>query len=402
MIFPSTSLITFDKNREFSLSLNESIDQSLSENLICQFEDSTEFKAIWKSPQDFECNITMDSHNNLTLWYKNSQGKKSLISLNSLDVYYFKNGSISYANESKQFGNTGIDYTAIVKLDVANIPSKFYDALSCEVEGNEFKAIVSGVDRFNCSISSTFGGFKNLNMKFKLKNAIKIPNIHNTFLYRLDLSYGTNVIKGNYMKVNLNTLALIENGKMKSDCSDLIITFNGNEISGQINGCNTTFTQLKFQVQETKISPIIEYSLFYGNQYCTRLSFSNPSSTYSTFPTITEKMEISYKLNSNQFFFGFLKPFSILKIDPLAALVNNSAVNISTNYEFIDYKGKIKFELNDGSSSFNTQFDMTFNAILTSNIKKRVNLTINAVYIPNGEVIKGSLNSIEFLFMGIY
>jgi hypothetical protein len=403
MIFPSTNLITFEQNRIFSFSFFEYIDQSISENVICQFEDASEFKAIWKSSQDFECNLTMNTHQNLTFWFKNSQEKKSRISLNSLDLYHFRNGSISYANESKQFGNTEITYTAMVKIDLANIPSKFYDGLSCEIEGSEVKAIPSGVNKFNCSISSTFGGFKNLNLKYKLRNAFKIPNIHNTFLYRLDLTYGTNVIQGNYLKVNLNTLSLIENGKLKADCSDLIVTFKGKEISGQINGCNTSITQLKFQVQETKASPITEYSLFYGNLLCTRFSFSNPSSSYSTFPTIVETNDISYKLNSNEFLFGFLKPFSILNIDPVAALVNNSAVNISTNYEFIDYLGKIKFELNDGSSTFKTQFDsLTFNAILSSNNKKRVNLTINAIYLPNGEIIQGSLNFIEFVFIGIH
>eukprot|EP01080_Neovahlkampfia_damariscottae_P000472 gene472-6883_t len=400
-IYPSISTVSFQQNRIFSFSFVESIGQELFDQLECQLNDGSKFKAVWKSNQDFECNITSTNHHNLTFWFIDIHGDKIKLSSNEIQLYLFKTGSISYSNNSSQFGLTGGKYVSTVKLDSSNIPSKFFDDIICLVDNIKVETVNIGNNQFNCSVTSEVAGYRKISVDYQTKNAFKVPGVHNTFENRLMLSYDLNVTQGLNLGYFLNTQILIKNGEIKNDCSDIIATFNNSRIFTKITDCNTTNTKIQFAVQKSEIhSPTTSYALYYGNKIIESISGTIASTTYSTAPTATLSTISTVKLNNADIEFGFLKQFDIQSIDPLAALITNSTVNITTNYSPIDYSGRVKFQMSYEGNKFDAEFDgKTFNSIVFANKKQTIHLSIWVIYLPTQQLFSASNNSISFIFM---
>ncbi|MFH1255825.1 MAG: LamG-like jellyroll fold domain-containing protein [Candidatus Diapherotrites archaeon] len=86
----------------------------------------------------------------------------------------------------------------------------------------------------------------------------------------IDNSASATTLNNTYtLDVNaIDTAALIAAGKMKSNCSDLRVAYNGTtELSREVIGCNTTNTVIQFKLQNTISAGTIDYNyfLFYGN-----------------------------------------------------------------------------------------------------------------------------------------
>eukprot|EP01080_Neovahlkampfia_damariscottae_P008548 gene8549-372_t len=391
-IYPSSSITSISGTRNFEFSFTENIDESLASSLECQLEDLTIIPATRINSNEFKCIITSTIHRNLTFWFKDSKGFRSELSLNFISLFFFNFGSISYDSTSKQFGNTLVSYDAIVKLDSANIPLNYRDR------------VVFSVSNYGCSILTSTAGFKNIGMSFKEYGAFKVQNIHNTFKNFKNLTFvSTNALDTSlylkYTKVDTGSLILSKN--MKSDCSDVVVTYKGKEISRNVKNCGTSSSTIVFKVQESVSGSISGYDIYFGNPDVNRSNIIT-GVEYSFVPSITTTTESILTLNNNQLIFGFFKLFSISKIDPVGALISNSTIQLWNNYVNVNYSGKVRFEVHYDSSTYDATF---INPIFKSNIfsltGKKINITIWAVYIPTGESVIGTSNHIEFIFMDL-
>jgi hypothetical protein len=83
-------------------------------------------------------------------------------------------------------------------------------------------------------------------------------------------------------------------------------------------------------------------------------------------------------------------------------LTNNTKIKLWSNYQFIDYQSKVRFEVRYDSSKFDANYtaNSTFESNIYSTSGKRINVTLWAVYIPTQESVPASSNYLEFIFMG--
>jgi hypothetical protein len=389
--------------RVFKFSLNESIPSSIASSLECQFETGVIFKAFYLSSTEFECGVTSNQHQNLTFWFRNELGIRSKLSLNFITLYFLQFGEISFATNSSRFGITNIVHKPIVKFINAEIPKEFNNQVFCNFEGANVETIPQNeTNTFSCSLSSTVGGYKSLGISFSQMNSYKIVDVHNTFVSYLNLTFSTpSILSTNlFLRLNLDTQALISKGIVKNNCDDILVTFKGIQIERLISQCNTFSTLISFKVQESQVGVITDYDIYYGNKDAVAKQIQSTGTTYSLVPSYTSPQTNSLVLNSNTLEFGFLKKFSISKIDPLAALVNSSSVNLWTDYISIDYKNQIKFEMRDVLNSYQANFtNGSFSSIIQSQNAKKMNISLWVKFIPSGEFVEASLNQIEFIFV---
>ena len=92
--------------------------------------------------------------------------------------------------------------------------------------------------------------------------------------YHADLQVRNNatavLLSGYTVTLNLDTAALISQGRLLLNCDDLRITFNGGaeqELDRLVSGCNTTTTVVTFRTQEAIDPDTVDprYTLYYGN-----------------------------------------------------------------------------------------------------------------------------------------
>jgi hypothetical protein len=251
-IYPSESVTSMNGTRNFAFSFTESISPLLANSLECQLEDSTRISATRISSNEFRCSINSVVHRNLTFWFVDSKGIRSELTTNFISLYFFQFGAISYDSSSKQFGNTDVQYKAIVRLNVANIPSKFQDRVYCNYDGVLSLPTNRSSSTFECAITSSVAGYKSIGMNFKKYNAFKVANVHNTFGFIRNLTFtSANVLDTNFfLKYQIDTQTLISRSELKNDCSDLIVTFNGVQIPRFVSSCNTPATEFIFQVKQ--------------------------------------------------------------------------------------------------------------------------------------------------------
>eukprot|EP01080_Neovahlkampfia_damariscottae_P002809 gene2809-4217_t len=403
-IYPSGSVTGLSGSRIFPFSFTESISPLLKDSLECQLEDGTRITATRIDSNEFNCVINSAIHRNLTFWMIDTKGTRSQLSSNFISLYFFIFGAISYDTSTKQFGNTGVNYNTTVKLNVANIPLIYQNRVVCSFDGNFVSTSIVGTNTYGCSIYSTTAGFKSIGVSYKKINAYKVSNIHGTFKNELNLTYTTAITLNinYYFKHSINTLNLINFGEMKNDCSDIVVTFKGKEIERRVVGCNSISTTISFKIQEVDTGSVEGYIIYYGNPNANAKSISTVSTTYSIDPTVKTKNETILTLNNNVLSFGFLKLFTISKIDPVAALTTNSTVKLWNNYVNVDYSGKVKFETRFDSSKFDASFtNPLFESGIYATSGKKINITLWAVYIPTQEVVAASSNFIEFIFMDL-
>jgi hypothetical protein len=389
----------------FEFSFNGTISSTFKNSLECILSDSRIIQANLISSSEFNCVISSDSHLNVTFWYRNEQGERSKLSSNFISLYFFKFGSISFNDSTSQFGNTLAQYRPIIKLNSANIPKEYSKQVSCHFDGSLVQTVTQNdADLFECTVSSSSGGFKTIGMRYIERNAYKIPNIHNTFYHRINVTYSfgalINLDLNLFLQVFIDTNSLISSGKMKSNCDDLIVTFKGNEIEMEIMLCNTVSTRVRFKIQDSQNSTSDDYRIFYGNNEAIAKVITTSGTTYSFIPSlITDGNEKVFSLNSNHLEFGFLKLFSINKIDPVAALTTNTSISLWNNYEVVNYNEKIQFLVRFGSEEFFANFT---NQLFISNIYvkngRKINLGVFAKYLPTNEYVQASSNFIDFIF----
>eukprot|EP01080_Neovahlkampfia_damariscottae_P001772 gene1772-541_t len=402
-IYPSGSIISLNGLNAFPFSYVNNIPSELVDSIECQLEDGSQYKAIQFSSNEFQCNITSEVHRNLTFWYRDTFGFRSKLSSNIISLYFLKIGTISFDASSKQFGNTDTQYQALMKLDTTLIPEHLKERVFGSFNGTTVLTSAPSTTIYNSSIFSTNAGYAALGLKFKNLGAYKVKDIHNTFLNQHNLKYSfTFTISTNfYLKYLINSQSLISFGEMKSNCEDVVVTFKGIEIRRNIVGCNTALTTISFPIQESKTGTIDDYSVFFGNNDAVAITVTS-GTTYSATPTVTTPADTILTLNTNTLFFGFLKQFSVSKIDPVAALVTNSTITLWNDYKSVDYFGKVKFVVRYDSTDFEASF--TGN-LIKSNIfassGKKINIAIWAVYTPSNDYVLASVNTIQFIFMNL-
>ena len=292
----------------------------------------------------------------------------------------------------------------IIKLNVANVPPIYQKRVHCNFDGNYVTTTIEGISSYGCSVSSNTGGYKMIGMKYKKINAIKLNNVHNTFLNKITLTYVKNGDKklrtDYYLKLIYNTQNLINNGELKADCSDFLIGYKGNQIGRKVTGCGGTETSFEFNVQKSEKGTVNGYEAYYGNPDAVAQTAPADTTTYSITPTEVGVTEEVLTLNSNLLSFGFLKLFSVSTIDPVGSLVTNSTVKISNTYVDVNYNGLIRFETRYDSSRFDASFiSSKFESNIYSVAGKPITISIWAVYIPTQQSIQGSSNSVNFIFM---
>jgi hypothetical protein len=403
-IYPSESVVSLNGTRSFAFSFTESISPSLASSLECQLDDGSRISATRISSNEFKCTINSAVHRNLTFWFIDSKGIRSEFSSNYISIYFFQFGAISYDVSSKQFGNTDVQYKPIVKLDVANIPSIFQDRVLCNYNGNYLPTVIKSKETYECNVSSSVAGYQSIGMNFKKDNAFKVSNIHNTFKSMKNLTFTSLVVLDTnlFLRYTINTLTLIASSELKNDCSDLVVTFNGVQIPRKVTSCNTVSTEIEFPVQQAITGSIRGYVVYYNNPNAIALSLSTVSTAYSLVPGETSPTQEILTLNDKSLSFGYLKMFTTNKIDPVAALTNNTKIKLWGNYQFIDYQNKVRFEVRYDSSKFDANYttNSTFESNIYSPSGKRMNITLWAVYIPTQESVPASSNYLEFIFMG--
>eukprot|EP01080_Neovahlkampfia_damariscottae_P003601 gene3602-6336_t len=404
LIYPSNSITSMNGTKSFEFSFTETISKSIANSLECHLSDNRFINAVYVSSNEFKCIFDSNEHQNLTFWFKNQFGIRSKLSSNSVSLYFLKFDRIEYNSTSSQFGNTGMINTPIISIKNSKVPSYLYSQVKCEFDGSLVPTVYQNENElFSCSISTNTPGYKRIGIKFIEPNSFKIPEIHNTFKNRINLTYSTpNILNINYqLKVHLSTSNLISNGKLKSNCDDLIVTFKGMEIPRYVSNCNSASTLINFKVQESTNGSITDYQLFYGNEKAIGKSIES-TTNYGLIPNqILNGDESILKLSSNQLEYGFLKTFLISKIDPVASLVSNSSVKIWNNYQLIDYQQKIKFVSKlDDSIEFNSHLNNSlFTTDLYSTNGAIHRLSLWVIYLPTGQYIQASSNTIQFIFM---
>eukprot|EP01080_Neovahlkampfia_damariscottae_P003782 gene3782-6943_t len=404
-IYPSESVTGLNGTRTFQFSNTESISILLKDSLQCQLEDGTIIGATRLDSNEFTCVINSAIHRNLTFWMIDTMGIRSQLSSNLISLFFFNFGEISYESSSKQFGNTDITLTPVVKLNVANVPQIYQSRVHCNFDNNYVTTTITSLDTYQCTVSSTIGGYKSIGIKYNKINAFKVKNIHNTFKNKLSLTYKTGTTKLNtarYLKVTHDTQSLINSGELKADCSDFVIVYNGNELPRKIDSCNSASTEFKFKVQKMESGNVVGYEIYYGNNVATAILDTETGGSHSFTPTVQSPDEVVLTLNSNFLSFGFLKQFTISKIDPVGALVTNSTVKITNTYLNVNYNGLVRWETRYDGSSFDAIYATSlFQSNIYATAGKKIQIGLWAVYIPTGESTQASSNTLEFIFMDL-
>eukprot|EP01080_Neovahlkampfia_damariscottae_P008062 gene8063-12524_t len=394
-IYPSESITSLNGKRSFQFSFTESIAMELESSLEVKLEDGSIISPKIIDSNEFTVNVTSNIHRNFTFWFRDSKGIRSKLSSNFISLYFFNVGSISYESSSTQFGHISVIHNPVVKLNVANIPSKYQSDVVCYSNGSAVSTVISTADSYKCDVISSVPGYLPVGMRFNQVGGFKAKNLHNTFLLKGILSYNFAGTLDTllYLSVNFNTLNLIASGSMRNDCQDIVITWKGNQIARNVTGCKTTSTVVSFKVQEVKTGVIEDYIAYVGNPVADPIKFDFPTGAtkYSTQPTIKLVKPSVLTLNSNN-----------LLVDPVAALTTNSTIKLWNDYEFIDFKGNVKFETRFDSRKFDANYSSSlFQSHIYQNIGKRINITIWAIYIPTNEAILASENEANFIFMDL-
>eukprot|EP01080_Neovahlkampfia_damariscottae_P008579 gene8579-404_t len=402
LIYPSQSVVSLNGSRDFEFSFVEQISSNLQNSFECELQDSTRIKAVQIDSNEFKCTITSDTHQNFTLWFVDSHGFRNQLSTNLISLYFFKVDLISFNETSPQFGTTGTTYNPVVGLETTNIPSKYQDKISCASFPFSLATVPIGQSKYQCTISSNSAGFKDIGLKFNREFEYKIPKVHNTFKRYINLRYDFNfaIEDDFYLKFTMNTQNIIAAGEMKNDCSDLIVTFKGNEIQRNVTSCGTPQSVISFKVQESKTGKIQDYSVYYWNEVANAKVLDIIGTQYSKTPNkILSIGNDELTLNSNFLKFGFFKQFSIFKVDPVASLTTNTSIKLWNDYQDIDYNNQVRFETRYSNEKNSANYTSLFESNLYSSVGKRVNISLWVIYIPTGEELQATLNSLEFFFM---
>jgi hypothetical protein len=392
-------------SRKFEFSFLENVALTLENSLECELDDKRVFTAKRIDSNNFECNFTSNDHSNVTFWYKDMKNIRSKLSSNFISLYFLNYGQISFDSLSKQFGNTMVQYSPMIKLNVANIPTKFQDRILCDFNGTISDATVLniGLDIYQCNISSENPGFGPIGMKFKRYNSFKVKNVHSTFLFKYSLTYtsGTRLSTNSYLSLNLNGTDLIFSQSIKNNCDDILVTWRGNQIPVIVENCAGEASIVKFQVQEEKIGLISDYDLYYGNSEAISMKLESFGLVYSIFPKATPQENSILTLNNNQLSFAFFKLFSVKKIDPVASLTTNSTIKIWNDFSNVDFNGKVRFEVRYNSERYDASYNgYQFVSNIYATSGKRINVTLWAIYTPTQEFVPASNNIFYFTFMG--
>jgi hypothetical protein len=392
-------------SRKFEFSFLENIASPLENSLECELDDKRIFIAKRIDSNNFECNFTSNIHTNVTFWFKDVKNIRSRLSSNYLPLYFLNYGQISFDSSSKQFGNTMVQISPIIKLNVANVPTKFRDRILCDFNGTTSDAIVfnSASDIYQCNVSSSNAGYGIIGMKFKRYNSFKVKNVHSTFSFKHSLTYKveTMLSTNSYLSLILNGTDLILSQSIKNNCDDILITWKGIQIPVIVEKCGSEESAVKFQVQEAKIGLISDYDLYYGNSEAISMKLSTYGLVYSIFPTATPQENSVLTLNNNQLSFGFFKLFSIKKLDPVASLTTNSTIKLWNDYKNIDFNGRVRFEVRYNSERYDAIYsESQFVSNIYSTSGKRINATLWAIYTPTQEYVPASNDIFYFTFMG--
>eukprot|EP01080_Neovahlkampfia_damariscottae_P008905 gene8905-853_t len=407
-IFPSSSITSMNGSKTIEFSFMESISSTVSSSLECELSDRRVISADYVSSQDFKCTFDSQVHQNMTFWYRNELGSRIRLSSNSIPLYFFKFSDIGFTVESKQLASTVLEFNPIIKLLDSNIPKEYVSQVSCFFNGTLVKTVLQNeTNAFKCSISSITPGFHKIGLRFRKRNSYKVANLQNTFYHRVNMSYyfPNPLIDSFGLKTYLNTQKYISEGIMKENCDDLVVTFRGREIERLVENCNSSNTVIQYKIQEIQNGSISDYQIYFGNDQAIAKSLGQIGVSYSTTPKhILDGDETILILNNNQLDLGFVETFTINNIVPFAGLASNSTVSLSTNYDYFDYEGKVKFIVKyDGKEAHANYSLSNSTSVFTSTIvgteSKRIQISIHVVYLTTGESIQVSGNSVDYVFV---
>eukprot|EP01080_Neovahlkampfia_damariscottae_P007011 gene7011-11176_t len=398
MIYPSTSITNSPGFLRFNFSFLDELKPSLQDSVECQFDDGTIFNAKPISTYEYECDFASTTTKNLTFWYKNYVGKRTKLSSNFISLY-FMNFTLSYDSTSKQFGNTMIKYNSTLMFEDEPVPETIKENIFCSFDNKTGDTYHLGSRKYLCTVVSDIAGFKKISMKLNQINPFKVQNIHNTFSKKFDISFNNSIAVIKKIEWIKDTTTLITEGKLKNDCSDIVVTFNEIEIGRRVENCNSVNTKVTFLTQDITKGVVNAYSLFLGNPIAIgNDSFVDGGELIQLFSYLEVNDVISISKNTLEF--GLFKKFSVLNVQPYFVVGRSSNVTIQSNYEVINFNNNIDFYVEHSTLNYSAKLNgNTFFATLNSVSQAKLNLKILVIYKPTGERVDGSIDTFEFFFM---
>jgi hypothetical protein len=187
--------------------------------------------------------------------------------------------------------------------------------------------------------------------------------------------------KNSRMQILLNTKELIDRKDMKSDCSDLIVTYDNTMINRKVSDCNTFSTSVEFRFEDNMVIASNNYSIFFGNENYNATNANIVGAQRSFNYTLKYQNNTLIPLSSNSLNYLIIPKFQILESSPKLSLLGTVPITLISNITISDYKNLISFDILDGFNIYPSTVNQNrFSASLNSNSSKLLNLLIRATY----------------------
>eukprot|EP01080_Neovahlkampfia_damariscottae_P003710 gene3710-6599_t len=396
-IFPLFNQVILNKTQLYTLATDLAIEPLLMDYLECRLGNKTT-KATVIDSKHIQCELTVNGiEEPLTIWYSGNQTFS--LSSNVIKLMYFSKTSISYNSGSSQIGLTSTDNNVIIDIPLNSIPIYHQSRIICSANGSDFETNVNLPNVIGCKINVPLDNIYSIGLKFLYPNQFKIPNITSIFSDQILIQMQQNSLNQNdVVTISMDTKSLISKSLMKHDCSDIIVTFNNQSISRQIQNCNQPTTSISFKVIENIQSSFYQkYSIYYGNEF---QNSNNPTITGNQKNlnyTLSKFSNTALSLSTNQISFRSIPSLMINTINPSLSLIGTKNITLNTNIEINNFN-LLDFEISDGFSRYSSiRNSNQFYSFIKSNVTQSLDLSIYAIYKITKEKLLIS-NSSTFYF----
>jgi hypothetical protein len=380
MTYPTSNPVFLENTRRFSMIYENDLLSIVQPNLVCRFSNSINFKATVTNNRNIDCDITLYGEESLSLWYSGNQS--FLISTNTIFLKRLLSNNASFNPISSQFGFTYVQNSAIVDLNPLALPPKYQGRTRCLINSTYVKTLYPNEDTFNCEVYTEIGGVYDISLSFSYPNAYLVPNTLGIFQDQLiiEMKFDT-MNKNSRMQIILNTKELIDRKEMKSDCSDLIVTYDNSIVNRKVTDCNTLSTYVEFKFEDTMVVSSNNYSIFFGNENFNGTNSNIVGAQRSFNYTLKYQNNTLIPLSSNSLNYLTIPKFQISESLPKLSMLGTVPITLTSNITIPDYKNLISFDILDGFNIYPSIVNQNkFSASLNSNTSKVLNLTIKATY----------------------
>lgn len=334
----------------------------------CMLDDGQLATVFLKYPGAYTCiELASSGCRQLSIAIESISGE--LISINSLSsgdtvIYlnFINSGELSFGATSSRIALAGSQVTVDAILELENaIPSCVNLSLVTGYEGSNMPTsqtqMISNATA-NCTLLiPTTASVLNLSLAYQMPNfsafiVLDVPGVFSTKI-RMNVTWFVNTSnQAYYTSFSLDTLTLINEGQMLSNCQDLFVTFNGQVLNTSIDGCFQSSTIVSFSLVE---APSDSYALLYGNELLSMYPLGfGPQGNVSLgniifTPIVSQPTEV-VTITNMTIPFPVYSPVDLQFVTPPAVIINaSSPITIVTSpFSMLPISLGINYTLNNG------------------------------------------------------